>query len=189
MKRVLFFLLMVFIGFGAMADCEIQAKDYDCFAIFTKGVIFSAFPVLNNKSEWEWYRKEDIGEYYWQTELGTCKENKFTPNGARLLVCLGTLRLDKNPPAKGTLQELLNAAEKTAFLDGKVMSHIRAGIYQKKSSDPAQLLAILDNPTMVKSFKDDKPTYARMTAHLPNKNESYECITKIQHELLRSEEK
>jgi len=28
-----------------------------------------------------------------------------------------------------------------------------------------------------------------MTAHLPNKDESYECLTKIQHELLRSEEK
>ncbi|EOK6011603.1 hypothetical protein RVS11_005572, partial [Escherichia coli] len=26
-------------------------------------------------------------------------------------------------------------------------------------------------------------------AHLPNKDESYECLTKIQHELLRSEEK
>ncbi|EOT5622890.1 hypothetical protein ACND7H_002415, partial [Escherichia coli] len=64
-----------------------------------------------------------------------------------------------------------------------------AGIYQKKSSDPAQLLAVLDNSIMVKYFKDEKPTYARMTAHLPNKDESYECLTKIQHELLRSEEK
>ncbi|HFK4739055.1 TPA: hypothetical protein ACF35U_002871, partial [Escherichia coli] len=36
---------------------------------------------------------------------------------------------------------------------------------------------------------DEKPTYARMTAHLPNKNESYECLIKIQHELIRSEEK
>ena len=42
---------------------------------------------------------------------------------------------------------------------------------------------------MVKYFKDEKPTYARMTAHLPNKNESYECLIKIQHELIRSEEK
>ncbi|EBG5297240.1 hypothetical protein FI178_20250 [Salmonella enterica subsp. enterica] len=189
MKRVLFFLLMIFISFGVIADCEIQTKDYDCFTIFTKGTIFSAFPVLNNKTIWRWYHNEDIGEYYWQTELGTCKNNKFTPGGARLLIRIGSLRLDENLPAKGTLQELLNTAEKTAFLGDRFRSYIRAGIYQKKSSDPAQLLAVLDNSAMVKSFKDEKPTYARMTAHLPNKNESYECITKIQHELLRSEGK
>ncbi|MBY3769704.1 hypothetical protein HO192_12050 [Escherichia coli] len=53
----------------------------------------------------------------------------------------------------------------------------------------AILQAVLDNSIMVKYFKDEKPTYARMTAHLPNKDESYECLTKVQHELLRSEEK
>ncbi len=31
MKRVLFFLLMIFVSFGVIADCEIQAKDHDCF--------------------------------------------------------------------------------------------------------------------------------------------------------------
>ena len=44
MKRVLFFLLMIFVSFGVIADCEIQAKDHDCFTIFAKGTIFSAFP-------------------------------------------------------------------------------------------------------------------------------------------------
>ena len=52
MKRVLFFLLMIFVSFGVIADCEIQAKDHDCFTIFAKGTIFSAFPVLNNKAMW-----------------------------------------------------------------------------------------------------------------------------------------
>lgn len=66
MKRVLFFLLMIFVSFGVIADCEIQAKDHDCFTIFAKGTIFSAFPVLNNKAMWRWYQNEDIGEYYWQ---------------------------------------------------------------------------------------------------------------------------
>ena len=169
MKRVLFFLLMIFVSFGVIADCEIQAKDHDCFTIFAKGTIFSAFPVLNNKAMWRWYQNEDIGEYYWQTELGTCKNNKFTPSGARLLIRVGSLRLNEN--------------------HDRFRSYIRAGIYQKKSSDPAQLLAVLDNSIMVKYFKEEKPTYARMTAHLPNKDESYECLTKIQHELLRSEEK
>ncbi|HFD0375260.1 hypothetical protein ACPB1P_22700, partial [Escherichia coli] len=28
MKRVLFFLLMIFVSFGVIADCEIQAKDH-----------------------------------------------------------------------------------------------------------------------------------------------------------------
>ena len=41
MKRVLFFLLMIFVSFGVIADCEIQAKDHDCFTIFAKGTIFS----------------------------------------------------------------------------------------------------------------------------------------------------
>ncbi len=95
MKRVLFFLLMIFVSFGVIADCEIQAKDHDCFTIFAKGTIFSAFPVLNNKAMWRWYQNEDIGEYYWQTELGTCKNNKFTPSGARLLIRVGSLRLNK----------------------------------------------------------------------------------------------
>ncbi|WP_250392997.1 hypothetical protein [Escherichia coli] len=175
--------------FGVIADCEIQAKDHDCFTIFAKGTIFSAFPVLNNKAMWRWYQNEDIGEYYWQTELGTCKNNKFTPSGARLLIRVGSLRLNENHAIKGTLQELINTAEKTAFLGDRFRSYIRAGIYQKKSSDPVQLLAVLDNSIMVKYFKDEKPTYARMTAHLPNKNESYECLIKIQHELIRSEEK
>ncbi|OJN29088.1 protein YbfC, partial [Escherichia coli] len=176
MKRVLFFLLMIFVSFGVIADCEIQAKDHDCFTIFAKGTIFSAFPVLNNKAMWRWYQNEDIGEYYWQTELGTCKNNKFTPSGARLLIRVGSLRLNENHAIKGTLQELINTAEKTAFLGDRFRSYIRAGIYQKKSSDPVQLLAVLDNSIMVKYFKDEKPTYARMTAHLPNKNESYECL-------------
>ncbi|EFM2086168.1 TPA: protein YbfC, partial [Escherichia coli] len=116
MKRVLFFLLMIFVSFGVIADCEIQAKDHDCFTIFAKGTIFSAFPVLNNKAMWRWYQNEDIGEYYWQTELGTCKNNKFTPSGARLLIRVGSLRLNENHAIKGTLQELINTAEKTAFL-------------------------------------------------------------------------
>ncbi|EGQ0031359.1 hypothetical protein OM225_08780 [Escherichia albertii] len=188
MKRALLFLLMIFASFGVIADCEIQAKGHDCFTIFTKGTIFSAFPVLNNKNIWRWYQKEDIGEYYWQTEFGTCENNKFTPSGARLLIRVGSLRLNENHATKGTLQELLNTAEKTAFLGERFRSYIRAGIYQK-NSDPAQLLAVLDNSIMIKYFKDEKLTYARMTAHLPNKNESYECLTKIQHELLRSEEK
>ena len=189
MKRVLFYLLMIFVSFGVIADCEIQAKDHDCFTIFAKGTIFSAFPVLNNKAMWRWYQNEDIGEYYWQTELGTCKYNKFTPSGVRLLIRVGSLRLNENHAIKGTLQELINTAEKTAFLGDRFRSYIRAGIYQKKSSDPVQLLAVLDNSIMVKYFIDEKPTYARMTAHLPNKNESYECLIKIQHELIRSEEK
>ncbi|ENG6787115.1 hypothetical protein ABUY89_004702, partial [Escherichia coli] len=66
MKRALFFLLMIFVSFGVIANCETQAKDQDCFTIFTKGTIFSAFPVLNNKTMWRWYQNEDIGEYYWQ---------------------------------------------------------------------------------------------------------------------------
>lgn len=148
MKRVLFFLLMIFVSFGVIADCEIQAKDHDCFTIFAKGTIFSAFPVLNNKAMWRWYQNEDIGEYYWQTELGTCKNNKFTPSGARLLIRVGSLRLNENHAIKGTLQELINTAEKTAFLGDRFRSYIRAGIYQKKSSDPAQLLAVLDNSIM-----------------------------------------
>ncbi len=40
MKRVLFFLLMIFVSFGVIADCEIQAKDHDCFTIFAKGYYF-----------------------------------------------------------------------------------------------------------------------------------------------------
>lgn len=188
MNKQMFFWLVAFISFGAIANCETQTKNYDCFAAFTKGVIFSAFPILNNKAEWEWYRKEDIGEYYWQTELGACRNNKFTPNSARLLIRVGTVRLDENPPAKGTLQELLNVAEKTAFLGERFRGYIRAEVYQKNSSDPVQLFSILDNATMVKYFKDEKSTYARMTAHLPDKKQSYECVTKIQHGLLRSEE-
>ena len=195
MKRVLFFWLIVFICFDAIADCEIQAKDHICFTIFTKGSVFSSFPILNNKPVWEWYRKEDIGEYYWQTELGTCKNKKFIPNGARLLIRVGSLRLDENPPAKGTFQDLLNAAEKTPFFDDRFVkvrarSYIRGGFIQNNQlKPPGQLLAILDNPKMVRYFRDEMSTYARMTAHLTDKNESYECITKIQHELLRSEEK
>ncbi len=97
---------------------------------------------------WRWYQNEDIGEYYWQTELGTCKNNKFTPSGARLLIRVGSLRLNENHAIKGTLQELINTAEKTAFLGDRFRSYIRAGIYQKKSSDPVQLLAVLDNSIM-----------------------------------------
>lgn len=137
---------------------------------------------------WRWYQNEDIGEYYWQTELGTCKNNKFTPSGARLLIRVGSLRLNENHAIKGTLQELINTAE-NGVSRRSVQKLYKSGYLSKKSSDPVQLLAVLDNSIMVKYFKDEKPTYARMTAHLPNKNESYECLIKIQHELIRSEEK
>ncbi len=36
MKRVLFFLLMIFVSFGVIADCEIQAKDHDLGEILAK---------------------------------------------------------------------------------------------------------------------------------------------------------
>lgn len=196
MKRLLFLSLAVFTSFDVISACEIQPKNHVCFTIFTEGSIFSAFPVLNNKPVWKWYRSENIGEYYWQTELGTCKNNKFIPNRARLLIRLGTLRPGENPPTEGTLQDLLDAAEKTAFFDGRfiknntdAMSHIRSGLYQQTSSNPAALLAILTNSYMVKYFKDEKSTYARMTAHLPEENESYICVTKIQYGMLRSERK
>ncbi|ETJ30199.1 hypothetical protein Q604_UNBC15286G0002, partial [human gut metagenome] len=39
MKRVLFFLLMIFVSFGVIADCEIQAKDHDCL-LFSLRVLF-----------------------------------------------------------------------------------------------------------------------------------------------------
>ncbi|MCV5091005.1 hypothetical protein OFC13_30715, partial [Escherichia coli] len=78
-----------------------------------------------------------------------------------LLIRVGSLRLNENHAIKGTLQELINTAEKTAFLGDRFRSYIRAGIYQQKSSDPVQLLAVLDNSIMVKYFKDAKPTYAR----------------------------
>ncbi|ETX61134.1 hypothetical protein G6546_06170 [Citrobacter portucalensis] len=193
MKRLFFFIPIIFISFDAMATCEIQPKNHACLTIFTKGTIYSAFPILNNKPEWKWYQSEDIGEYYWQTELGTCKNNKFVPNGARLLINLGTLRPKENPPTEGSFQDLLNAAEKTAFfddaiVDNNIRSHIRGGFYQKNSRDSA-LFAILDNSIMVTYFKAEKSTYARMTAHLPEKNESYECVTKIEYGVLRSEKK
>lgn len=50
-----------------------------------------------------------------KTELGTCKNNKFTPSGARLLIRVGSLRLNENHAIKGTLQELINTAEKRRF--------------------------------------------------------------------------
>ncbi|MFG0517864.1 hypothetical protein [Kluyvera intermedia] len=194
MKRFLFFLLSALINVDAIAACEIQPENQVCLTAFTRSGIGSFFPVLNVKPVWKWYRTEDIGEYYWQTELGTCKNDKFIPNGGRLLIVLGSLHLNGNPPAEGSLQDLLDAAEKTAFFDDRfvnkdVMSHIRGAFVQKKSSDPAMLMAILDNPAMVKYFKAENSTYARMTAHLPEKNESYECVTEIQYGVLRSEEK
>ncbi|HAT2611330.1 TPA: hypothetical protein I8235_004368 [Kluyvera intermedia] len=194
MKRFILLLLTVLINFDALASCEIHPENHACVTMFTRNSIFSSFPVLNVKPVWKWYRSENIGEYYWQTELGTCKNNKFTPNSARLLIRLGSLRINETPPTEGPLQNLLDAADKIAFFDGRsvnkdVMSHIRGAFAQKKSSDPAQLLAILDNPSMVKSFKAENSTYARMTAHLPEKNESYECVTEIQYGVLRSERK
>ena len=164
--------------------------------MFTETSLFSAFPIINEKPVWKWYQSEDIGEYYWQTELGTCKDNKFIPNGARLLMSLGTLRPHENPPAEGTLDDLLSKAEKKAYLkdkfnknETKAICHIRGGFSQKRSNAPAALLAILGNSTMINYFKAEKSTYARMTAHLPEKNESYECVTKIQYGVLRSERK
>ncbi len=123
---------------------------------------------------WKWYQNEDIGEYYLANRMGTCKNNKFTPNGARLLIRVGSLRLNENHAIKGTLQELINTAEKTAFLGDRFRSYISGIIKAAIQSSCWQSLIIqswLD-------FKDEKPTYARMTAHLPNKDESYECLTK-----------
>lgn len=84
---------------------------------------------------------------------------------------------------------MVDTAEKTVFLSDRFRGYIRVGIYQKKNSDPVQLLAVPDNLITVKCFKDERLTYVRMTAHLPDKNKSYECLIKIQHELIRSEEK
>lgn len=49
-----------------------------------------------------------IGKQNW----AHVKNNKFTPSGARLLIRVGSLRLNENHAIKGTLQELINTAEK-----------------------------------------------------------------------------
>jgi hypothetical protein len=172
--------------------CESQPTNTVCSnAIFSKGYAVAYFPVVKNNKNWEWFRKEwttERAEYAWIAEPGKCVKNKFIASGVTYAASVGTGNLANNPPAEGTLADLLKVSSKNAYYSAKPVTEAdeqhanefrrKSFIHSKIMSSGDIALSPIDDATLA-AVKRGHPTHMRMRAILPELSESYECIVKI----------
>ncbi|WP_296224615.1 hypothetical protein [Ralstonia sp. UBA689] len=173
-----------------------HGKEIDgCMAIEFNNVMSAIFPVIKERSNWEWHRIEvtrETAEYAWIAEPGTLlKKNhqkSFQGNGMTFVAFLGATDLSKITPGSGALEDLIASSEKIAYLTGETKNESwtsrnldfirRSKVDMKLLDDDAVLLATI-NKTSTDAAKQSNPTHMRMRAILPYPGESYECLVKI----------
>lgn len=179
------FLLIFFCFFAAK---NVFAIEIDCGAFFYKNGVAADFPVLEKRTKWEWYKKIRP-EYAWIAETGIYTENKFKGNGFGFMAIIGAADLSKNPVQQGTLKELVKFSAKGAFLnkeskyfnDKDKMDRIklRTLVAAKVVNNESIVIGVVDLEA-VKMAKMDNPTHMKLTAILPEEEESYTCFPEIE---------
>lgn len=172
--------------------------DLDCGAVFTKDYAFAYFPVVNKRTQWEWYKFEitpERAEYAWIAEPGKYKKKEFISNGVAFVISLGTANLENNSLKMGSLDDLIKETSKNAYYTKKPKNSaeedknidfiFKSKVRAKKIEDGSISIYPAD-PETIKEVKRGSPTHMKLKAILPNEDESYECIVKIEHmELVR----
>lgn len=179
--RILFIALMFF------AENAISIE-IDCGAFFYKNGVAADFPILKSRNKWEWYKKTRT-EYAWIAETGSYIGNKFKSNGFGFVANIGAADLGKNPAAQGTIEDLVKFSAKGAFLnkaskyfdDKEMKEKIQfKTIVAAKVVDGESIVVGVVDPVAVKLAKIGNPTHMKLTAILPEKDESYTCFPKIE---------
>lgn len=181
------FLFTIFLTITANATTKKSGIDNDCVALFYKDGISAGFPLLKKRESWEWYKKE-YPEYSWIAETGFYKKGKFVGNGFGFSISIGSLNLEKTPPQKGTIQDLISFSTKNGFLtknskyysdENKKDQVLYYSNISAKMVDDELIMIWTINPNAVNMARSNKPTHMKLQAILPEKGESYTCFPRI----------
>jgi hypothetical protein len=174
--------------------CESSPEqENSCVAVITKSRVLAYFPVAIEKSIWKWYQKErtrERPEYGWIAESGICKRGEFLSTGIAFAASIGTMSLEKTPPAEGKLSDLLNATSKNSFYrsppkgkeqEDRHFNFSRQSVVEAKAIafEGAKIVLTAADVETFHAITRGKSTHLRMRAILPEVEESYECVTKM----------
>jgi hypothetical protein len=193
MKVIILFFFAIFQIHAS--SCEIHPnEEKQCYAASSASKFISGFPVLNNRAVWKWYQTEHIQEYDWITEFGTCHNGVFKSNNLAYSVRVGTLNLVKHHPKEGSLQQLLDESTKAAHMSIVPRSKYEEDKNYNLISQSRVIATFIDGNIIVAlsgastlQIKKLHPSHVRMRAILPDSDESYVCITRIEKIDLSSE--
>ncbi|MDC2862979.1 MULTISPECIES: hypothetical protein [unclassified Delftia] len=183
MKKLIFLIAM-----NISITSNALSFDDECAGFFTPKGIMANFPILKQRDTWEWYKKVRP-EYVWSAETGNYAGREFKSNGFGFVVIIGAADLSKNHSQKGKIDDLVKFASKGAFLTKdseyysdntkrdriKLKTIVRADVIDNKSIG----LVIADLEAL-ELAKIGNPSHMRLTAILPEKEESYTCYPEIE---------
>jgi len=197
-----YFLLFILLLFSKLSHAE---KDLGCLAAEDANGMASLFPLVKQRSTWEWYRIEitpERTEYAWLVEPGVFVESGghriFHGNGMGFAIGLGSANLKNVAPGTGSLGELLRLTTKYAYPTTKPQTDSEREKYWsfvRKSRVEAKILE--DDAIVVATFdkftadaaKAGNPTHVKMRAILPYPGESYECFARLEWRSMRHKKK
>ncbi len=190
MRVVVFFTLYLFSIFSY------GGGKVDCLAIETPSTVMALFPVVKERSVWDWYRIQitpERTEYAWIAEPGVFVMEEgargFRGNGMAFAISLGSANLKTVTPGRGSLADLVKLTQKNAYYTKKPETEAESDrllnfihysqVGGKIVDDDSIVVGTLDRAT-TDVAKAGNPTHLKMQAILPYPGESYECFAKIE---------
>ena len=186
----------LFITLSLFSSLSCGRDGVGCVALETPSTMVAPFPVVKERSIWEWYRIQktpERTEYAWIAEPGVFLTGKasrvFRGNGMAFAISLGSANLEAVAPGAGSLDDLVKLTQKNAYYTKRpeteeekdrlmnFMYYSRVG--GKFVDEDAIVVGTLDRAT-TDAAKAGNPTHLKMQAILPYSGESYECFAKIE---------
>jgi hypothetical protein len=181
-KHIFCFIIVIFFSGKLFASVD------DCSAFFIKKGVAAGFPLMKKRNVWEWYKKIRP-EYVWMAETGFYVDKKFVGNGFGFALNIGAADVSNKSIQKGNVDDLIRFTAKNAFLtkeskyykneEKKEKIQFKTLVAAKVLDDESIVVAVVD-PEAVKMAKMENPTHMKLTAILPEKDESYTCYPAIE---------
>lgn len=188
--------LVLFLALSFFSILSYGGGKADCLAIETPSTVMARFPVVKERSAWEWYRIQitpERTEYAWIVEPGVFVRGEgsrgFRGNGMAFAISLGSANLKTVTPGSGSLADLVTLTQKNAYYTKKPKTETESDRFLnfihysrvggKIVDDDAIVVGTLDRAT-TDAAKAGNPTHLKMQAILPYPGESYECFAKIE---------
>lgn len=166
---------------GELICCETKDTK-NCRAYISDESLVSLFKVFDYTKNVTWGRvtKGKFPEYGWITETGNCTDKKFITDGLNYSASIRNLSSQENLKA-GSFKDLI-----TTVNHG--IAHYNLPGFENKYWKMNLILE--DNYLGVYSVNSElrelvisrKPKYVKMTSISPQKNNNYECISKIMYD-------
>ena len=180
-KRIICSVIAIFLSGKSFAS------DDDCGAFFIKNGVVASFPIVKKKKVWEWHKKTR-SEYLWIAETGFYIDDEFKSNGFGFVAIIGVTDIDRNPAQQGTIEDLVKFSSKGAFLNHYSNYYNKEKrekikfqtLVAAKVVDNESIVIGLVDPEAVNMAKMSNPTHIKLTATLPERDESYTCYPAIE---------